>query len=87
MNQVDYKPGSCVEIKRSGNGDTDKYYIIYPRGSCGDPLEVYCANMNTSSPKEYLDVGPAVNYALYTGFESPCRSSVRPGGRTRFHKV
>ncbi|XP_028409645.1 uncharacterized protein LOC114532360 [Dendronephthya gigantea] len=87
----DYKPGSCEDIKSTGAGEVDGYYVIFPRGACGDSLEVWCSDMNTTttSPKEYVDLNPASNYAIYAGLDQPCQQNNYPGkpGKTWFNKI
>lgn len=70
-----------------GIGDTDGYYFIFPRGACGDSLNVWCSNMNSSSPKDYIDVDPTLNYAVAAGLEEPCLKDLVSRGKTWFNKV
>ncbi len=60
---------SCQEIKVNKPSSEDGVYQIDPDGE-GDnqPFEVYCHNMNTEEPKEYLELkqtGENYNYSLY----------------------
>ena len=69
-------------------GEADGYYVIFPRGACGDSLKVWCSDMNSTSPKEYIDLDSASNYAIYAGLDQPCQQD-DPGdpGKTWFNKV
>jgi hypothetical protein len=70
-------------------GDVDGYYVIFPRGACGDSIEVWCFGMGSSSPKEYIDLDPTLNYGVNAGLDAPCQSSVSwtQFGKSWFNKV
>lgn len=60
---------TCKEIQLSENQTSDGDYIIDPDGE-GDnePFEIYCHDMSTVEPKEFLNlvnVGENYNYSLY----------------------
>ena len=60
-------PASCKEVKESGlsNGDGEyDLYLLHP--VCLKTSRVYCADINTDNPLEYvtLPAGRDTNYAL-----------------------
>ena len=70
-----YIPTSCLELKGLGYA-TDGNYSIDPDGIGSNPaFEVYCANMSTDSPKEYLNLIEVMennkNYAYFPRTASP----------------
>ena len=70
-----------------GKGDVDGYYVIFPRGACGDSIKVWCFNMASSSPQEYIDVDPALNYGVSSGLDAPCIQLLYNPGKSWFNKV
>ena len=83
----DYKPTSCEDIKLMGQGDVDAYYVIFPRGACGDSVKVWCSGMSTLTPREYIDVDPDLNLAVYAGLDAPCLKLLIFRGKSSFNKV
>ena len=65
----------------------DGYYAIFPRAGCGDSMNVWCSGMNGSSPKEYIDLDPMLNYAVSGGLDDPCVVDDTRRGKTWFNKV
>ena len=60
-------PTSCKMVKESGlsNGDGEyDLYLLLP--NCSQKARVYCTDMNTDNPLEYitLSAGRDTNYAL-----------------------
>ena len=91
---------SCKDLKDSGYAVLDGEYYINPVKSCDYPIKVYCHDMHTSSPKDYITLpsGPVNNYAIVFDkrmhFENKYQCSGRTGsfvysksGTTRFNKV
>ena len=85
--QKDYKPSCCRDIQLLHKVRVDGPYVIYPRGSCGDALQVHCTGMKGSYPTEFINVDPEVNYAVRGGIEQPCLTSWNEAGKTNFSKV
>ena len=79
----------------------DGNYTIYPYAVKQLPVHVYCAGMNTTEPKEYINVvqGKDRNFALINGdYAHVGTCNLNPGvltpthlgpevGRTQFSKV
>jgi GON domain-containing protein len=70
-------PTRCLDIQIASPGAPDGTYLIFPSGQ---PFQVYCKGMATSSPAEYLTLaqtGAGQNYSQYTaGGYSPGTSVV-----------
>lgn len=67
----DFNPSDCIEvILKYGAPLDDEHYTIYLGGDVNKPFEVYCRDMNTESPKTYLDLpqGDKTNYATFTRY-------------------
>ncbi|XP_014770611.2 uncharacterized protein LOC106869402 [Octopus bimaculoides] len=56
------EPTSCKEMKKCGKNVTDGEYWIYPSVLNHKRLKVYCYNMKTDTPKEYITL-PHENFA------------------------
>ena len=63
------EPTSCADVKYYRNKSLDGNYTIYPYTIGQLPVRVYCAKMNTSEPKEYINLlqGEDKNFALING--------------------
>lgn len=78
-------PKSCKDVLTSnlnkGDGEYD-LYLIWP--SCNRTARVYCADMGTSTPVEYvtLPAGDAKNFAVYFNSNKGNRRE-----QTNFEKV
>jgi len=63
---------SCLEIIENGLSKGDGNYTIDPDGFGGNPsFEVYCSEMQSESPKEYLNLihtDDQSNYSFYGGY-------------------
>ena len=95
------EPSSCADVKYYGEFSADGNYTIYPYAAKQLPVHVYCAGMNTTKPKEYVNVlqGDDKNFALLNGdYAHSYTCDLRPGvltqtfygpkvGRTQFSKV
>ncbi|TBL75043.1 GON domain-containing protein [Paenibacillus thalictri] len=80
-------PSSCADVKVGSSSVTDGYYTLV---SNGNVFEVYCSGMNTSSPKEYIDLlhtGSALNFSFYAAGGSSYSDDGSPGVRTTFTKL
>ena len=81
-------PASCKTVKELGlsNGDGEyDLYLLHP--VCSKPARVYCADMNTDNPLEYvtLSAGRSSNYAFNN---RPSGHAKREGhAKTAFDKV
>lgn len=62
--EINSSPGSCKSIQIYQKTRKDGEYKINIRGR---EVEIYCHNMNTENPKEYLTLkrGNHENYALF----------------------
>ncbi|CAH1246529.1 LPA [Branchiostoma lanceolatum] len=63
----DVKAASCAEAKSLHLVNQDGEYTIYPFSTCKDvSIRVYCHNMASGKPKEFLSLpsGPESNYAM-----------------------
>lgn len=54
--QTSYKPASCQELKNSGRASTDGEYTVWYQGAKGKPFTVFCHQMNTPVPQDYISV-------------------------------
>ena len=71
-------------MKDLGFNDGDgEYYLYLQRPTCSVPARVYCADMNSNTPNEYVTLvaGRHVNYA----FDN--RQAGAHHGKTAFDKV
>ena len=84
-------------MKASGISE-DGHYLIHLSDRCQDPVRVYCRNMASVSPKEFitLESGPDNNYAIIYGqrlrdrysCSGPARAKLyAERGTTKFSKV
>ena len=81
-------PASCKTVKELGlsNGDGEyDLYLLHP--VCSKPARVYCADMNTDNPLEYvtLSAGRDTNYALDNRL--PWGAYPEDHGKTAYDKV
>eukprot|EP00058_Branchiostoma_floridae_P006700 XP_002592188.1 hypothetical protein BRAFLDRAFT_88075 [Branchiostoma floridae] len=63
-----HKPTSCAEAKSLRSNANDGEYILYPFSTDSDvALRVYCHDMASGEPKEFLTLpsGPDENYAIF----------------------
>lgn len=51
---VCYAPKSCAELTAHGVSPTEGTYTLYLTGDATKPWNAYCADMNTTTPHEYL---------------------------------
>ncbi|CAD7092139.1 unnamed protein product [Hermetia illucens] len=92
-------PLSCKHVKRYQNAHKDGDYIMFINRK---PVHIYCHNMNTSSPEEYLTLREQdqENFSLYYNKRtidlSKCPTNSRDNefvdetirhGRTQFEKI
>ena len=82
-------PRNCSELKTKQKITSDGEYKLglqYP--FCNNTVDVYCADMNTSTPKEYitLKTGDTNNYSK-KNYVSSVKSSIWASARTNFAKV
>ena len=80
-------PKSCKELKDSGLGNNNGEYNLYlQHPNCTKTARVYCANMDTSNPLEYvtLPAGRGQNFGMNyrIGGNSPSAHS-----KTAYDKV
>ncbi|KAK3733136.1 hypothetical protein QZH41_012971 [Actinostola sp. cb2023] len=94
---------SCAGLKNAGIAKIDGIYSLYPNSSCNMPVQVYCHDMNTASPKEYITLaaGAEENYAYiypqrqqrrpysarYQCNGPPRKMNYSAAGLTKFNKV
>ncbi|XP_078580655.1 uncharacterized protein LOC144864451 [Branchiostoma floridae x Branchiostoma japonicum] len=67
---ADHKPTSCAEAKSVRSNTNDGEYTLYPFSTDSDvSLRVYCHDMASEKPKEFLTLpsGPDENYAIFFG--------------------
>eukprot|EP00058_Branchiostoma_floridae_P000417 XP_002585905.1 hypothetical protein BRAFLDRAFT_110811 [Branchiostoma floridae] len=65
-----HKPTSCAEAKSARSNINDGEYTLYPFSTDSDvSLRVYCHDMASEKPKEFLTLpsGPDENYAIFFG--------------------
>ena len=58
-------PASCADWAAQVPGSQDGNYTLTLNGTS---FTVYCYNMSTGSPLEYITVNSATNYAQYAGW-------------------
>jgi hypothetical protein len=92
---------NCADLKRKGYARLDGDYKLYPNQKCKFPITVYCHDMKTENPKEFLplNAGAKNNYAMVYSKRLPPNSKAtcteKPDvtwfysktGITRFTKV
>ena len=64
-------PRTCKDVKESGLGIVDGEYSLYLKWpQCSQSAMIFCTDMNTSNPKEYvtLPAGRSNNYALHYAY-------------------
>jgi thrombospondin motif-containing protein 9 len=91
---------SCKEAIQEELGNKDGEYLMRLNPKCNRPVKVYCHDMHTSQPKEYLTLTQGLdNHARI--YDRRLRPSIRnqcgglnpgslpynEGGYTRFYKV
>ena len=96
------EPRSCLDVKVYLNVNEDGSAVIYPFSTGLFPLRVFCVDMATTNPKEFLNVrNDGKNFALHSNDISSLGScDVLPigaplisqipqyrSGHTRFSKV
>ncbi|XP_067682698.1 A disintegrin and metalloproteinase with thrombospondin motifs 9-like [Haliotis asinina] len=70
------KPSRCSEVKACCRGDGE--YWIYPSIFKGYRVRIYCHNMNSDTPTEYVTL-PALNVGFYPNAREPaCDGNVVP---------
>lgn len=87
---------SCRTLQQRKNVRTNGEYVLNVRGK---PVRIYCHDMNTVQPKEYITLQQNLNYAMYYDRRAldrrQCPRSERdmyaddslPSGTTHFQKV
>ncbi|KAI8494032.1 hypothetical protein Bbelb_283790 [Branchiostoma belcheri] len=95
----DFKAASCSEMKSSFPASKDGEYTLHPFSTCEDvSLRVYCHNMASEQPEEFLTLpsGPENNFAnifadrLYNGGQCDGQLQgpyARRAGTTKFSKI
>ncbi|XP_078611054.1 tryptase-like [Branchiostoma floridae x Branchiostoma japonicum] len=93
-----HKPTSCAEAKSLLSNANDGEYTLYPFSTDSDvALRVYCHDMASGEPKEFLTLpsGPDENYAIFFGdrlaSQSQCTGPLQDPwdkrGTTKFSKL
>ena len=92
---------NCKDLKKKGYAKIDGHYFFYPIANCGKALKVYCYDMDTNEPKDFITLpsGPVNNFGyvyakrmeISKKFDD-CTGSPGPvfyskSGRTNFYKV
>ena len=80
---------TCAELKRKTNATADGEYGLQPNyPTCNKKVKVYCADMDTDTPKEYvtLKAGAENNFAM-KDYASSVVAYSKPSSRTTFAKV
>ena len=88
---------SCAEVKASGYS-SDGHYLLHISDRCKDPTRIYCHNMASNEPQEYitLESGAENNFAIIYNqrlknrysCSGPARSELyAEQGSTNFFKV
>ena len=88
---------SCTDVRNAGNTN-DGHYLIKVSDRCLDTVRIYCHNINSGEPLEYITLGSGTdrNYATVFGkrlvdryqCDGPTRSQLYAEmGTTRFSKV
>ena len=84
-------PKSCVDYKSTTGTTKDGEYVLYPKfPSCEQGVSVYCADMDTDCPKEYitLKAGRCKNYALADyRIGAKANDKTKKSSKTEFEKV
>ena len=80
---------SCFDVQKYNNTVIDGEYplqIGYP--TCNQTVQIYCAGMNTSQPREYLTLkaGPGNNFSKKTYVNSAVQNR-KDSSETQFTKV
>ena len=60
------QPASCADWKAQAPASQDGNYTLTLNGTS---FTVYCFNMSTPTPTEYIVVNAATNYAQYAGWD------------------
>lgn len=55
-------PSSCYDLRRFHNTNEDGEYTIYVRSK---PKRIYCHDMASASPREYVTLNSTENYSIY----------------------
>jgi hypothetical protein len=79
-------PRTCKDI-HGGYPSTDGEHNLYLKlPECNQPVKIYCADMNTANPKEYvtLPAGGTKNFAFHLNKKEGYRNERQ---WTRFEKV
>ncbi|XP_062125602.1 LOW QUALITY PROTEIN: A disintegrin and metalloproteinase with thrombospondin motifs 9 [Drosophila sulfurigaster albostrigata] len=87
---------SCADLKRMYGIDKDGEYTIQVRFR---PVRIYCHQMRSAAPREYITVQPQENYSIYYEYKTLLLNSCPPttraheyandqnSGRTHFNKL
>ena len=85
---------TCGELKSRTNVTEDGYYTLHINGDLSQPWWVWCADMNTSTPLEYLPLAMTHdNHNVFERFGEPGGVTLTPEPynrrltRTRYEKV
>ncbi|KAH8388555.1 hypothetical protein KR093_009637, partial [Drosophila rubida] len=87
---------SCADLQRMHRYDKDGEYTIQVRSRL---VRIYCHQMNSGTPREYITVEPQENYSIYYEYKTRLLDSCPPtsraheypndqnSGRTHFSKL
>ena len=80
---------SCLDVQTYSNAHTDGEYslqISYP--ICNQTVQIYCADMDTSQPLEYLtlEAGSTNNFSK-KNYVGSVKQSIWSSSKTEFSKV
>lgn len=83
-----FKPASCQELKNSGQApSTDGEYTVYYQNSATKPIKVYCHNMNTPVPQDYISVTAGRVGQKDVNFGSHCSAGTGSICQTYYNKL
>jgi hypothetical protein len=80
---------TCAELKRKTHATADGEYELQPNyPTCNKKVKVYCADMDTDTPKEYvtLKAGAENNFAM-KDYASSVEAHKKSSSKTTFAKV
>ena len=84
-------PKSCADYKYTTGTTKDGEYVLYPKfPSCKKGVSVYCADMDTDCPKQYITfkADKSKNYALADyRIGAAAKDKTKKSSKTEFEKV
>ncbi|XP_075146854.1 ADAM metallopeptidase with thrombospondin type 1 motif A isoform X2 [Haematobia irritans] len=76
-------PSSCYELRKYRKAFADGEYVLYVHQT---PMKIYCHDMRSAHPKEYVTVNETENYSIYYDHKTRTPDHCPPESREREYR-